>query len=158
MKYKCYAYINEVTWSLGNHGYACGYVIVPKEHPFYGKNIDDYINITDIDDVTEFARDNYVGLFCAQPSDKDKLRLNLLVPVHGGITYSCRYIGSAKFEFLTKEPDESKDLWVFGFDTLHCDDNEEVWNKENCITETLKFLSYLENIDDVDYIIKNEEI
>ena len=34
MKYKCYAYINEVTWMYGNHGY----VAIPKEHPFFGKN------------------------------------------------------------------------------------------------------------------------
>lgn len=157
MKYKCYAYINEVTWMYGNHGYANGYVVIPKEHPFFGKEYDEYIDITNLDDIKEYAKDNYFGMLFT-PSYKNKLRLDILIPVHGGITYANAYVEKDTYEFLTEKPEDSEEYWVLGFDTLHCDDTAENWDEENCKKETLKLLSFLENIDDVKYIIKNEKV
>ena len=41
--------LRPVTW-LKNvpHGYACGYVGVPPEHPWHGKDYSDYANFPDI--------------------------------------------------------------------------------------------------------------
>ena len=152
-KYKCYAYINKITWSKGNHGYANGYVVIPKEHPFFEKDYDEHIEITNLNDVKNYAKDNYFGMVLFDPN-KNKLSLDILIPVHGGVTYANKYVEKNTYEFLTEKPENSKEYWVLGFDTLHYNDTKENWNEENCKKETLKLLSFLEDIDNVEYIVK----
>lgn len=81
---------------FANGGYANGYVAVPPEHPYHGVGYD-----------------------------------KLLVDIHGGLTFdaSAHEINNAtsgnwsNLEFLGEETCLPDDYWVFGFDTLHCDDN-----------------------------------
>ena len=73
-------------------GHLCGYVGVPPEHPFYGKNYDD-----------------------VKQADGDYIR------VHGGLTYSdnCQENGHICHVPELGEPD---DIWWLGFDCAHAGD------------------------------------
>lgn len=116
--YRCYAFLHkgrndeyrEQAQKYGfllKCGYANGYVAIPKNHPLYGV---DYSEIED------------------------------LVNIHGGITFSapsekCKQVWvTDKIEYLDKDIPDG--YWVFGFDTMHFTDNEEICNKEWCIQET----------------------
>lgn len=88
----------------GDCGYANGYVAVPPEHPYHGVDYD-----------------------------------KLLVDVHGGLTFdtSAKEINNAiqsglwrDIEFLGEDTELHDDYWVFGFDTLHCDDSLTNWPRE----------------------------
>lgn len=104
---------------FANGGYANGYVAVPPEHPYHG--IDYY---------------------------------KLLVDIHGGLTFdaSAKEINNAtsgkwsNLEFLGEETELPDDYWVFGFDTLHCDDNIKNWPRERCVEETLNLKEQLEKM------------
>ena len=77
-------------------GHRCGYVVVNKNHPAYGK---EYYTFTDSEPInpTEQAINN--------------------IEVHGGLTYADKL--KFKVEHVT-EPKE--DTWVFGFDAGHLED------------------------------------
>lgn len=68
------------------------------------------------------------------------------IDIHGYITYS-----ESLKDFLYKHnieilDDSLNDYWVLGFDTFHFKDNQNNWNKENCIQETLKLKHILEGV------------
>ena len=96
-------------------GYAIGYVAVPPEHPYHGKDYD-------------------------KP----------LVDVHGGLTFdaSAKEVNERwkSLEFIGDETELPDDYWVFGFDTLHCNDNITNWPRERCVKETLKLKEQLEKM------------
>lgn len=102
-----------------NAGYANGYVAVPPEHPYHGVDYD-----------------------------------RVIVRVHGGLTFdaSAREINNTEnpmwknLEFLGDETELPDDWWVFGFDTLHCDDSLQTWPRERCVMETLKLKDQLEQM------------
>lgn len=102
-----------------NGGYANGYVAVPPEHPYH-----------------------YV--------DYDKV----LVRVHGGLTFDsemerinkCNLKDEWSIEILEGEASIPDDWWVFGFDTLHCNDSLNSWPRERCIEETLRLKEQLEKM------------
>lgn len=100
---------------IANGGYANGYVAVPPEHPYHGKDYD-------------------------KP----------LVYVHGGLTFdaSAKEINERwkALEFIGDETELPDDYWVFGFDTLHCNDNITNWPRERCVKETLKLKEQLEKM------------
>ena len=52
------------------------------------------------------------------------------IDVHYGLTY---YEKSVKFE----------NMWVFGFDTVHCNDNQYNWPEEKVRVETIKLMNQL---------------
>lgn len=103
----------------GDCGYANGYVAVPPEHPYHGKDCN-----------------------------------KLLVDIHGGLTFdaSAKEINNAtsvnwrNLEFLGEETCLPDDYWVFGFDTLHYDDNITNWSRERCVEETLNLKEQLEKM------------
>lgn len=100
---------------IANGGYANGYVAVPPEHPYYGKDYD-------------------------KP----------LVDVHGGLTFdaSAKEVNERwkSLEFIGDETELPDDYWVFGFDTLHCNDNITNWPRERCVEETIKLKEQLEKM------------
>lgn len=67
-----------------------------------------------------------------------------IISIHGGLTLSEHF---DKFYDnvipLTTDiiPEHS---WVFGFDTKHCDDAKDNWDRISCINETFKLLRQLE--------------
>lgn len=100
---------------MANGGYANGYVAVPPEHPYHGKDYD-------------------------KP----------LVNVHGGLTFdaSAKEVNERwkSLEFIGDETELPDDYWVFGFDTLHCNDNITNWPRGRCVRETLKLKKQLEKM------------
>lgn len=100
---------------IANGGYANGYVAVPPEHPYHGKDYD-------------------------KP----------LVDVHGGLTFdaSAKEVNERwkSLEFIGDETELPDDYWVFGFDTLHCNDNITNWPRERCVEETIKLKEQLEKM------------
>ena len=100
---------------IANGGYANGYVAVPPEHPYHGKDYD-------------------------KP----------LVNVHGGLTFdaSAKEVNERwkSLEFIGDETELPDDYWVFGFDTLHCNDNITNWPRKRCVEETIKLKEQLEKM------------
>lgn len=95
-------------------GYANGYVAVPRDHPFFGKDYDD----VDIE--------VHGGLTFAAPGSNISKDLPETEVLEG-----CLY-------------DLDEDWWVFGFDTCHYSDSLENWPREAVIEETLNLKRQLE--------------
>jgi hypothetical protein len=80
-----------------NHfGALCGYVGVPKGHPWYGREYDDV----------------------EAQMVKDALTEDVEIP-HGGLTFSGKCHGRVCHEV---EPGEDEDVWWLGFDCAHAFD------------------------------------
>jgi hypothetical protein len=102
---------------FGAIGHRCGYVGVPKNHPLYGKNYSDYLEIKKED----LKSREISGVFPLLGTcfDKDeRIRIEAYFQCHGGITYA----GGGEH---SSYPIES-DLWRFGFDCGHYGDAREL--------------------------------
>lgn len=96
----------------------CGYVGVPKDHPWFGKSYSDRVEAPerllkrdiDVDKV------GAINLLCSSMSEDDLKAgicdIVLLIDVHGGLTYSDNRCPGH----------DDEGLWWFGFDCSHCDD------------------------------------
>ena len=129
---ECVAFIKPNNMIGIDHGTHNGYVAVPPTNKYHGKS---YYDIDDIE-------------------------------VHGGITYSepvtvgkttfmtkwkvdKKYIGKRdpilrNAEFITENTEIGDDWWIFGFDTFHFGDDEENWDRNSVITETMDLLNQFE--------------
>ena len=99
-------------------GWGNGYVAVHRSHPLFGKEYNKPIHL--------YGK-----------------KLEYLIDVHGGITFSNtdgktnlnRITVDEKgneVPYIKKNP---KDWWVFGFDTAHFQDNANNWTKQAVIKE-----------------------
>ena len=100
-------------------GFRCGYVGIEKSNPLFEQ---DYLEHSEILEKFLEERKNQpigkmspVSAFCW---DGESCRPNVMLNVHGGITYS----GGGK---KTSYPIES-DLWWFGYDCTHLYDGSDV--------------------------------
>lgn len=109
-------FINKSYQGPFDHGYANGYVAVPKDHPYYGKHYDDIEDI-DIHGGLTFSEN---GKWC--------------------------YNNYEDLEIIEGNKEDLKDCWVFGFDTCHWMDDLGSWPKERVIKETLRLKEQLENV------------
>jgi hypothetical protein len=98
-------------------GHRCGYVGVPKEHPLYGKDYSDYLEIKKTD-IEEREVSGIFPLIGAMIDEDERVRIEAYFNCHGGITYAS----GGKY---SSYPIES-DLWWFGFDCGHCDDGKDL--------------------------------
>lgn len=103
--------------SLLSHGYANGYVAVPSSHPLYKKSYDEANKTIDI----------HGGLTFVSPMDKVK---------EFWPKGDTECIG---FDSIDEIPN---DYWVFGFDTLHYNDDKHL-DKDWCIRETMSLIDQL---------------
>jgi hypothetical protein len=100
--------------------YRCGYVGVPSTHLCYGIGYfdsADFIKQSQVDHVTIGKKSPMLAVtaFCRSDAEgKVRRSLDILIDVHGGLTYSN---GNGKY------PVES-DLWWFGFDCMHKGDRK----------------------------------
>ena len=108
--YKCV-----VTFSAMGH--RCGYVGIPKNHPLYGKDYTDHLEIKK-EDVGDRKISGAFPLLGAYLDKDERIRIEAYFQCHGGITYA----GGGEH---SSYPIES-DLWWFGFDCGHCDDAKEL--------------------------------
>lgn len=119
------AFLNsDVNTSMNNNsdmitaraGYANGYVAVPPEHPWFDKSCDE---------------------------------VEGEITIHGGLTFSAKSEDCVKYwksiEIISDSDTIPTGWWVFGFDTMHFDDNLNTWPRERCVKETLRLKQQLEN-------------
>lgn len=95
----------------------CGYVDVPSDHPWYGK---DYSNETNIPLSAKAGSTNFL--------------IEELIEVHGGITYADLNL-------------ETNDGWCFGFDCAHAGDTPEYWNAERVTEELERLAEQLKKYE-----------
>lgn len=100
----------------------CGYVGIDKNHPLFEVEYNDQIDcITqDMVDKTELGKKGLILAFTAACNSDDPGNLvrrspNLLLDVHGGLTYSG--YGEKGYPISSK-------LWWYGFDCHHITDRE----------------------------------
>ena len=94
----------------------CGYVGIPKGHPWHGKSYSDSVGVPQsvIDRDLNIDKIGVIDLFCANRSQMKDGRLDicLAIDVHGGLTFSDDHSAMS-------DPDG---LWWFGFDCSHAGD------------------------------------
>ena len=74
-------------------------------------------------------------------------RVNELVSVHGGLTYSRAYNERLVSDAILLSEDEVPvDSWIFGFDTIHYGDNLENCSEAFCKSETIKLVEQFKKI------------
>lgn len=100
----------------GPLGTWCGYVGVPRSHPWWGKSYRDVVK-PEPHMLRDRVADDHgaMDLFIAMLSDhspEEGMSISLCVRVHGGLTYAADHEPYGK-------PDG---LWWFGFDCAHCND------------------------------------
>lgn len=143
---KCVPFVVKNGWLKGmDHGWGNGYVAVPEGHPLFGKGYSEEIHVADKGSIK--FNGNYIGLLCHSFKDSDSVSLDLLIDVHCGLTFSGELsnLRLSGVDFLGMDKLPTEKLWVFGFDTCHCDDNSQNWSKEEVVKETLKLKDILEN-------------
>lgn len=100
----------------GPVGAWCGYVGVPKSHPWFGKTYRDTVKPTkDMLGPRDPLDHGVLDVFCVALSGvnpEEKLEIGLALRVHGGITWSEDHKPCQK-------PDG---FWWFGFDCAHAGD------------------------------------
>lgn len=103
--------------TFGNMGHRCGYVGIPKNHPLYGKDYSDYLEIKK-SDVGDREVSGIFPLLGAYLDEDERIRIEAYFQCHGGITYA----GGGEH---SSYPIES-DLWWFGFDCGHAGDKSDL--------------------------------
>ena len=101
---------------VGYSGTLCGYVGVPAAHPWHGMEYGAEVLPTDdqLARPVDIDKISIISLFCSAGSDPaDGSRIDCLIDVHGGLTYSGAGIA---------EYGEDPALWYFGFDCAHSGD------------------------------------
>jgi hypothetical protein len=105
-------------------GHRCGYVAVKEPHPAFGKGYAEQLDCIKQEavDSTQLGLKSPILILtatCSSDEEFEKVRrsLDVLIDVHGGITYS------------SSEPDSDYPIyiegaWWFGYDCGHYQDNE----------------------------------
>lgn len=102
-------------------GYGCGYVIVPKNNKFYGKDsMDDLFHRCSIHGNITLSVDTHSFYRMIKPEREPEVK-----------------------NILDGLPFELRCGWVFGFDTFHDRDTLENWPEEKVREESLKLKRYL---------------
>ena len=116
-------------------GHLCGYVGIPQNHPWYGKNFNDKVSCPDIEGrKVNIDKMGAIPCFCASiycDFDNKLLAICLMLEAHGGITYS----GSSP-----NYPVPNDNLWWFGFDCSH---DEDLQPKLSYSTGTYRDFQYV---------------
>lgn len=117
----------------------CGYVGVQVGNALYGIKYND--EIPALEDAAKEVLEQPIGkrgiitMFCAAAGGI-KPRLDILVDVHGSITFS---------DHCGDYP-ASGDEWWFGFDCAHCDDTRERCDLAFCVDECESMAEQLQSL------------
>ena len=118
-------------------GHRCGYVAVKPDHPAYGKSYHeqlDCIKQEAVDSCTLGAKSPILAFTAAVGSDDEgrKVRrsLDILIEVHGGLTYSSSAEDDSYPVFI-------ENSWWFGFNCAHCGDSPEIGGRslDYCVNQ-----------------------
>ena len=88
---------------------------------------------------TECGKRGVLSLVTAGPEEIENGRLDILVDVHGSLTFSSSVAGE-------NYPVKTKNLWWFGFDCRHYGDSIEVQNEEYVVMECERLAEQLVSI------------
>lgn len=95
-------------------GWRNGYVEIPKDSLFFGKNYTDKLPISkSVLDNEPVGKRNPISIFCYNGED---ITMDILFNVHGGITFADDGLGCV----------DKKDAWFIGFDCNHLGDAKDV--------------------------------
>ena len=97
---------------MGARGHRCGYVGLPAGHPLHGVNYND--SVPGLNKAALDGPGGKRGIIPVLLADTDNPSLDVLIDVHGSLTYSRE--GSKGY------PVASRGLWWFGFDCSHYND------------------------------------
>lgn len=125
---------------LTSMGHYCGYVGLPGEHPWFGKDYSDLVRVPQsvFDRPVDVDKVGAINLFCRKVDDEAAkaglLDMVLAVDVHGGLTYSQK---------------RDDGLWWLGFDCAHAGDARspdhvregEVWRDEDFVAAECRSLA-----------------
>lgn len=123
-------------------GHRCGYVGVDSTHPLFGfeynsKLPKELLPLWEEIKNKPAGKRSSIEIFCCDP---DNPKVGILFDVHGGITYT----GSSN----DKYPVESdKELWFFGFDCNHADDQYDRKSQEYVEAECISLAEQLIKIN-----------
>jgi hypothetical protein len=97
---------------VSHSGHLCGYVGVPESHPWFGKGYSDNVPATtaQLEREIDINKMGVISLLCSDVPTTEATRIDLLIDVHGGITYSDKGV------------EHLDGMWVFGFDCAHAGD------------------------------------
>jgi hypothetical protein len=101
---------------VSHSGSLCGYVGVPASHPWHGKEYGAEVlpSVEQLSRPIDVDKISIISLFCGAGENLvEGARIDCLVDVHGGLTYSGAGIA---------EYGEDSALWYFGFDCAHSGD------------------------------------
>lgn len=101
---------------FGSIGHRCGYVGIPKNHPLYGKDYSDYLEIKKAD-VGDREVSGIFPLLGACLDEDERICIEAYFQCHGGITFSDGGVNS--------DYPINSDLWWFGFDCGHAGDKPD---------------------------------
>ena len=133
---------------LGRLGHRCGYVGVTEGHPAFGKKYDEQL-----DCLTKDAVDNItlgtkspmllITASCGADSENSIRRsLDILIDVHGGLTYSSDSYPPSDY------PISTTNQWWFGFDAGHYMDDPEIQDTAYMIVECEHLAKQLQELSE----------
>ena len=115
-------------------GYRCGYVALKSSHPLFGLDYSQDIKSPELLQEIKsspIGKRGIIDLFCW---DGETTNLNLLIDVHGGLTYS-------RLGYKTSYPTIQFDkVWWLGFDCGHCDDGQDTAMMQKVFPEQYQML------------------
>lgn len=106
---------------LCRDSHLCGYVRVPKHHPWHGKGCDHQVpRPADFDTRTTADCGMIDLLLYANQEDKTTAPISIALAVHGGVTFAGERTGTK---------------WWFGFDLCHAGDDAIAFDRQFVIRE-----------------------
>lgn len=130
------------------------YIGISNEHVLFWKHYDTHV---DASYVREYQKDSYwlnypvIPMVCYTKKEDDFYPMTLVVPVHGGLTYSSD---------INPESKEKDGLRWFGFDTMHSWDEsnpetQSTWYMKRQEEKLLKRFKENEKVKYIDEVIIN---
>lgn len=118
-------------------GHRCGYVAVPEGHALFGVDYSENIFPRNLIENEPVGDRGIIPMLCAATSDDDMISLDVLIDVHGSITFSQGW--QEDYPVSSQTP-----VWWFGFDCGHCDDNPIKCDTEYVTEHCIKLADQLE--------------
>lgn len=143
-----YTYDNRCLVVQMEAGHLCGYVAIERDHPLYGKEMDEEVSdlipfiATKETENIEDERE-YIGALLKAQELSPTIE-NMFRDIHNGITY-CDY------DHVSPQYMHSISSWLIGFHCADPSDTPEICNEEFVAAECAKLSRQL-------HIIKNKDI
>ena len=105
---------------FGDIGHRCGYIALKPDHPLFGVKYSGEVNYPELLQEIKSSTIGKKSILSVVCWDGETTNLDLLIDVHGGLTYSG---GSKKGRYPMLQFDE---VWWLGFDCGHYGDGQDL--------------------------------